>query len=228
MQYNPDNQWTPNQAESTNSQPLPSYTYNIAPAPRNSSIFGGVPGAISLPQPHSDLARVYPGLTETSSATSGDILDKLNGKLGGDTLDALQNNNAERAVAGGQSGSGLFQNALLSDVGHASQAQQAGGLGDYGTTIPTVSTTQTTAPSFQAELAQLNAINAAAPNPFMQQLAGLGGSFGGFALGGGFGSPSVGTLESDLNGGNAFGMGDGFEQGGFGLDSFGGNLESGN
>lgn len=222
--YSPDNQWTPNQAFNTNSLPTPAYTYNIAPAPRDAnSLFGGVPGAIALPKPAQDLAKVYPGLTETTNATSSDIQDKLNGTLGSDTLDALQNNNAERAVSGGQSGSGLFSNALLADVGHASQSEQAGGLGDYTSTIPTVSTTQTTAPSFQAELAELNSINHAAPNPFAQQLAGFGSSLAGFGLGGGFGNIFGSPADATHSGGTGTNTGPGF----FGSDEFSNNLESG-
>lgn len=219
------NQWQPGQAAAAltgNVAPDNSYTYNINPAPQSSgigaSLFGSVPGAISLPKPVQDLSKVYPNLTETGNAVSGDIGEKLAGQLAPDTLDTLQDRNAEAAVAGGMPGSGLFNNNLLAQVGKASQQQQAGGLGDYSSTIPAVSTAETVAPNFQAELAMQNAINAAAPNPFASAAFGLGNSALGFGLGGGYsslfgggGTITPGQLTQDLDTGNAFGMGSGFE-----------------
>lgn len=143
-------------------------TYNINPAPQaGKGTFGEVPGPIGLPDPYSDLSRVYPNLGGTNQELSNAIMSKLKGELSPATIAAIQDTAAKYGVSSGMPGSGLSFNKSLRDLGLASEAVQQQGLQAYGALMPVISNTQTVRPETQIGVADRNALFNAAPNPTM-------------------------------------------------------------
>jgi hypothetical protein len=188
---------------------LPSFApnagYNANPSPQGGSgLFGAVPGAVQMPNPFSDLSKVYPNLAASNTAASGDVMSNLSGILSPDVLNQIQTAGAQNAFSQGLSGSGFAGNELLDAVGQASQQEQSTGEGQYNTVIPQITQSQTVAPSTEAEIAESNAISAAAPNPTLSGLANIFGDLAGFGSGGGFGGLS-GLFGGGGTSGGAFG-----------------------
>lgn len=177
--------------------------------------FGGVPGAIGLPNPYGDISSVYPNLDQTNAGVSGDILSKLGGTLSPGTENALKNASATFGLKDGMPNSGLSWNQLYGNIAGAIEGQQQEGIQDYNATLPVVSRTQTVSPETQVGVAEQNAVNASAPNPaasasyaeqlYQKYLGSMGGPAGGTgAFGaGGFGAP-VSTRTGQPSEGSAF------------------------
>lgn len=181
--------------------------FNLNPAPRGGNgPFGLVPGALGLPDPHGDLAKVIPGLDDLNRTTSGDILSQLKGELSPETVAALTNMAAERGVGSGMPGAQTWAHLLLGNVAGAMEGLRNQGVQNYNSFLPTVSRTQTVNPELQADIANQNAVNAAAPDPaaaashaealynrYLQGVRGPGGGSGGGGPAGGTGSAIGGT-----------------------------------
>lgn len=179
---------TPEVTPTTNYGSNPSF--NLNPSPQaGAGTFGAVPGAIGMPNPSADLASVYPNLSGTNRAISGNIMSGLMGQLSPGTVNAIQNATAAWGLSNGIPGSGLQQNVGATQIGKTSEALQQQALQNYNQTVPTISSTQTVSPTLQTEIAATNAQNAAAPNPtasasyaqelFNQYLSRLSGPAGG-------------------------------------------------
>jgi hypothetical protein len=134
--------------------------------------FGGVPGALGLPDPSADLAAHYPNLSGATSQASADVLAKLRGELSPETQNAIQDAAARFGVTSGMPGftpGSLAGNRGLRDIGLNAEAQTQQGLQDYNALTSNISNTQTVNPALQASIAEQNAINASAPNPAAAQ-----------------------------------------------------------
>ena len=174
---------------------LPNYGFNVSPSPTNySSVFGGVPGALSLPP--STLAQstaAVPQLPQLlSSAASaigtnvnalpqltgqaaGVIGGNLAGQLSPDVINAIKNMAASWGVAGGMPGSDLSANKALSTIGLSSEQLQQLGVSQYNqfqqagvsdtSQLMTALGSQQVQPGLESQIQSSNAMMAAAPNP---------------------------------------------------------------
>lgn len=168
--------------------------------------FGTRVAPIPMPNPAKDLGGVYPNLTGTNAALSGDILAQLSGKLSPGTLAAMQDYEASLSAGSGMPGSNVIPGTLgynrgVRDLGLTAEGQVKAGEAAYNSTIPTISRTQTVDPATQANINETNAINLSAPDPaaaqsyakqlfdeYMTKLRGPGGGSGGGGPGGGTGN----------------------------------------
>ena len=180
---------------------LPYYSATSPTPQPGSGPFGAVPGVIpgvtpvtasytpipsavttGMPDPFGDLSRIYPNLSGTNQAVSGDILSQLAGQLSPSTIAALQNASATFGVGMGTPGSAFGANYGVQSVGQTAEALQQQGLQNYNSILPTVSGTQTVSPSVQANIGEFNAgaqnqvaqANAAQQNQLSQFNAGVG------------------------------------------------------
>jgi len=170
--------------------------YSVVPAPQQGQgRYGLVPGAVGLPDPHGDLASVFPNLDATDSAASSALLSKLEGHLSPDTIANIENIGATYGITSGMPGSDMGNNLTARDLGLTSEQLQQQGLADLPGTLGAVSSTQTLSPALQASIAEQNAVSAAMPNPqmaseyskklfdeYMQQLTNPGGGSGMFGM----------------------------------------------
>lgn len=177
------------------------------------ALYGQKPGMLAQPSPYKDLSSVYPNLSASNQAVSGDILSKLKGDLSPETINAIQDNAARFGIDSGMPGSGLQWNKSLRDIGQTTEQEQQQGIQDYNSTIPTVSKTQTESPELEAQIAELNAMIAASPDPVASGLLNTflsmygGGKGGGGSSGGGFGGGGQGggsSFSSSMMGGFGF------------------------
>ena len=137
----------------------PPPSYNANPSPQGGSgIFGAVPGAVGLPQPFKQLSGVYPGLGQTNTALSSDILSNLTGEVSPNTIAALHD-------AGAQFGVNEPMNISPLSLGETDQSLENTGLKQFGSVLPILSNNETLAPQVQAQIGEYNAEQAAAPNP---------------------------------------------------------------
>lgn len=156
-------------------QPLPAgaSAYQSNPSPQSGAgLFGGVPGAVGLPDPYADLARVFPNLSNANAALSGDIASNLSGQISPAVLQQIQS-------AAGNAGidtAGLNLTDPYSVLGASPEALQSQGLSQITSTLPKVSSAETLSPGIQAQVSEFNAQNAAKANPTESGLAGIGGS----------------------------------------------------
>lgn len=118
-----------------------------------------------MPNPSADLAALYPNLTATNAAMSGNVLSELRGQLSPDTISNIVDSSAAWGVGSGMPGSQLAKNLIPRSIGLTTSQLQRQGLQDYSSVIPVISGTQTVRPETQAEINATNAFNAAAPNP---------------------------------------------------------------
>lgn len=165
--YNPG--YSQGQPMTTGPTGNPNYTVNPAPT-SGQGPFGAVPGAVGLPDPAGDLAKVYPNLSGTNQALSTNILSQLSGQLSPGTLKMMQDAEAAQAVRSGMPGTNVQRNTLMGnrsvrDLGITSEQQVQQGISNYNKTIPTISGTQTLSPALQNEIAMWNSINRSAPDP---------------------------------------------------------------
>lgn len=184
--------------------------YNYNPSPQTyDSVYGGIPGAVGLPDPFADLSGVYPGLKDTNTTAASAISKQLGGQLSPGTINLLQDQGAQWGVASGMPGSGLARSRTARDLGLTSEGLVNQGLSNYAKLISTISGTQTVNPALQSSIAERNATINSAPNPrasqsyaqqlFNQYLQGLKGPGGGTS---GYSSPAGGTgVMSGLVGG---------------------------
>lgn len=129
------------------------------------SAFGSVPNATPLPDPFGNLSSVYPNLTATNTAVSGDIMNELKGVLSPETVANIQDNAASFGVSSGMPGSDFAGYKGLRSLGLTTEGLQQQGLKDYNSTIPTIFGTQTLNPQLQSEIEAYNNQLAAAPDP---------------------------------------------------------------
>lgn len=127
--------------------------------------FGTNISPIPMPNPSGDLAALYPNLSATNAAMSGNVLSELRGQLSPDTISNIVNSSAAWGVGSGMPGSQLAKNLIPRSIGLTTNQLQRQGLQDYSSVIPVISGTQTVRPETQAEINATNAFNAAAPNP---------------------------------------------------------------
>lgn len=165
--YNPG--YSQGQPMTTGPTGNPNYTVNPAPT-SGQGPFGAVPGAVGLPDPAGDLAKVYPNLSGTNQALSTNILSQLSGQLSPGTLKMMQDAEAAQAVRSGMPGTNVQRNTLMGnrsvrDLGITAEQQVQQGISNYNKTIPTISGTQTLSPALQNEIAMWNSINRSAPDP---------------------------------------------------------------
>ena len=153
-----------------------------------SAVFGSRVGQVGMPDPFSDLSAVYPNLSETNAAVSGNIMSQLKGELSPGTISAIQDAAATFGVSSGMPGSGLQWNRALRDIGLTSNQVQQQGMQNYGSMLPVFSGTQTVNPETQFGINFQNAVSRAAPDPtaagnyalelYNRYLEALGGSDG--------------------------------------------------
>jgi hypothetical protein len=145
---------------------LPNYGFNVSPSPTNySSIFGGVPGALSLPPSTlQQSTAAVPQLPQLTSSTAGVIGSNLAGQLSPDVINAIKNMAASWGVAGGMPGSGLSQNKALSTIGLTSEQLQQTGVGQYNQFLTGLGSQQLQ-PGLESQIQEYNAMMAAAPDP---------------------------------------------------------------
>jgi hypothetical protein len=174
---------------------LPNYGFNLNPAPTSySPIFGGVPGALSLPtSTYQQSVGAVPQLSQLTSGAAGAIGSDLNqlpgltnktagviggnlaGQLSPDVINAIKNMAASWGVAGGMPGSDISANKALSTIGLTSeQLQQLGvsqfnqfqqtGLSGYNQFLTGLGGQQLQ-PGLESQIQSSNAMMAAAPDP---------------------------------------------------------------
>jgi hypothetical protein len=181
--------------------------YPVEPAVRPGTYdpaYGGIPGAVAMPNPYADLSAVYPNLSGANTQIASNIAAQLKGELSPETQAAIEDEGARFGVMSGMPGGNIASRRTAKNLGLASEALQSQGLKDYSAFVPTVSQTQTVNPALQAEIAAHNAQMAAAPVP--SDAAGAlrdwfnqgAGSFRGGGAGGGGGTR---TTTSGLGGG---------------------------
>ncbi len=170
--------------------------YSVVPSPQQGQgRYGLVPGPVGLPDPHGDLAKVFPNLDQADSAASSALLSRLEGHLSPDTIANIENIGATYGITSGMPGSGMSQNLTERDLGLTSEQLQQQGLADLPAVMSGISSTQTVPAGLQAQIAEQNAANAAMPNPrdaakyskklfdeYMQQLTDPGGGSGMFGM----------------------------------------------
>lgn len=162
-------------------------TYNVNPPPRPGSYtdtYGGVPGAIDLPDPFADLERLYPNLSQTNAQASRNILAGLRGELSPETLAGLQDDAARYGITSGMPGSDLSFRRGVTRTAGAREALQNNALQNFLNTQTTMSRTQAVSPELQSQIADRNSVYAAAPVP-QTAARNLQALFGGGAPGGG-------------------------------------------
>jgi hypothetical protein len=146
---------------------------NYNPQPQyGTDAFGRVPGAVGLPDPSADLARVLPNLGTATGAASDAVLSKLRGELSPATINSIHDAAARFGVTSGMPGfapGSLTANRGVRDIGLATEAEEQQGLQDFNALTGNVSATQAVRPETQIQLAEQNALNAAAPNPAAAQ-----------------------------------------------------------
>lgn len=120
-----------------------------------------------MPNPFEDLSKIYPNLSATNKAVSGDISSQLAGQLSPDTIQGILSGAATFGQTSGMPGSGLARNIIPKDIGLTSQGLQQQGVQNYNQTIPTVSGTQTVSPSLQSDINTQNSVWQSAPDPWM-------------------------------------------------------------
>lgn len=156
-------------AEKAQAKRKPSSTFDIndpfAPTTDPHGAFGSVPKDIPLPDPHGDLANLYPNLDDQTDKLSSNIMQQLHGELSPDTQMAIQDAAARFGVVSGMPGSGLGRARIARDLGLTSQAIQQEGLKNYLAATQGISNTQTVDPGLQTQINQINSLNRAAPNP---------------------------------------------------------------
>lgn len=142
--------------------------FNPSPAPQaGQGAYGKVPGNIGVPNRFGDLANVFPGLGQTNSLASNNIMSELRGELSPDTVNAIRDEAASFGVSSGMPGSGFAANRGLKNLGLSVEGQKQQGLKDYLGAITSISGTQTVSPELQTEIATQNSINNSAPDPAM-------------------------------------------------------------
>lgn len=143
-------------------------TYSPSPVARTgTNAYGYVPGATGLPDPAGDLSKLYPNLTGTNAAISGNIMHELSGELSPETVNSIRDRAASFGVSSGMPGSGLASYGGLRNLGIATEDLQQRGLQDYLGATAGISKTQTVNPETQIGLSQSNAALNAAPDPTM-------------------------------------------------------------
>ena len=151
---------------------MPAYSYPINPTPTAGSgtVFGKVPGPITLPQPAQDLATAAPGVAGLGGTIANTLSQKLGGQISPGTQAALQNAAATYGMNIGQAGlSPLAYHNLFANIAGFSENQANQAIQEYGPFVSAVSGTQTVRPELQAQIAQENALQAAAPDPAAAQ-----------------------------------------------------------
>lgn len=151
---------------------MPAYSYPINPSATTGSgtIFGKVPGPISLPQPASDLATAAPGIAGLGGTIAKTLSDRLGGQISPGTQAALQDAAARYGMNIGQAGlSPLAYHNLFANLAGFAENQASQAIQEYGPFAGAVSGTQTVRPELQAQIAEENALKAAAPDPTAAQ-----------------------------------------------------------
>lgn len=151
---------------------MANYQYPINPSATTGSgtIFGKVPGPISLPQPAQDLATAAPGVAGLGGTISKTLSDRLGGQISPGTQAALQDAAARYGMNIGQAGlSPLAYHNLFANLAGFAENQASQAIQEYGPFVGAVSGTQTVRPELQAQIAEENALKAAAPDPTAAQ-----------------------------------------------------------
>jgi hypothetical protein len=151
---------------------MAAYSYPINPTPTTGSgtVFGKVPGPITLPQPAQDLAQVAPGVAGLGGTIAKTLSDKLGGQISPATQAALQNAAATYGLNIGQPGmSPLAYHNLFGNIAGFAENQANQAIAEYGPFVGAVSQTQTVPAALQAHIAEQNALQAAAPDPTAAQ-----------------------------------------------------------
>lgn len=185
--------------------------FDLNPSPQaGQGAFGAVPGAIGLPDPFADLAKIYPALGTSVGTASTDVLSQLQGNVSPGTMNALKLASAQYGQGSGMGPlAGLTQNQLFGNIAGFSEGQTQKGLANLASLVPTLKNSLTVSPDLQTEVASRNATMRAAPDPgqaasyaqslFNQYLSRLQGNVnrpsGGMALGPM--APSGGTAQRD-------------------------------
>lgn len=178
--------------------------YNANPAPRGGQgPYGLVPGPTDLPDPHGDLARLYPGLDAATGQASQNIMSELQGELPPDVISSIQDQAARFGLTSGMPGSDLARRSGAKNIGLTSLGLQQHGLQDYLGLTSGVKTNQVLDPHLQADISANNANLNAAPDPAARAAAledafrrGLGAPGAGGAGGGGVGFGSMGGMPN--------------------------------
>ena len=144
-----------------------SYLYgDISPSANDySSMFGGIPGQLSVPASiQQELNANVPGYSTATGTAMSDVQSQLNGQLSASTMMNIGNYAASRGIALGQPNSSLSNEIGLSTTGNTSENLVNTGIGNYNQLSNTLGNEQIN-PTLTAEIEQQNSVDAAAPNP---------------------------------------------------------------
>lgn len=171
--------------------PAPGTRFNPTPRPGSyNPDYGGVPGALTPPDPFGDLAGVLPNLPQSNQALSSDILAQLHGDLSPDTVSGIENDAARFGISSGV-GPDIINRRKIRSLSLTREDQINKGIGNFLNSLAGVSKTQTLSPELQAEIANRNATFGAAPVPAdaasalestFRRNSGFGGGGGGGAI----------------------------------------------
>lgn len=146
-----------------------SYLYgDITPQSTDySSMFGGVPGQLSVPPSiQQELNANVPGYATATGAAMSGIQSELSGVLSPSTMMNIGNYAASRGVSLGQPNSSLSNEIGMATTGNTTEGLVNQGLSNYNA-FGTLMGNEQINPTLTSEISEQNAVDAAAPNPQM-------------------------------------------------------------